>query len=85
MNQEGMGFSEALEHIKAGKRVRRESWFEKGLSIALIPGTGNINFQDRIDLRTTIPKADMPWTTISVADLLADDWQDVDEKPKQEE
>lgn len=81
-------FSEALEHIKDGKRLSREGWRKMGLFVFLVPGSifkvnrppllgiypegTEIHYLPHIDIR----KADgsiVPWV-VSQTDVMAEDW-----------
>lgn len=83
-----MNFSQALELIKAGKRVQREGWNGKGMFLFLVPGsTFEVNrppllgilpegtmveYHAHIDMKTAQGYV-IPWLA-SQADLLCDDW-----------
>ncbi len=87
-----MNFSEALQHIKEGKRVARMGWNGKRMFLFLVPGSTfkvnrppllgiypegtEINYHAHIDMRTADGKI-VPWLA-SQTDLLADDWSIVD-------
>lgn len=87
-----MNFSEALSHIKDGKRAAREGWNGKGMFLFLVQGStftvnreplqsilgeGTIaNYHAHIDMKTANGEI-VPWTA-SQTDLLADDWVIVD-------
>ena len=71
-------FSQALEWLKAGKRVRRTGWNGKGMWIRLVQpetpdhSTGMENLP-YIEMKTADGRL-VPWTA-SQTDLLADDWK----------
>ncbi len=87
-----MNFSEALNEIKAGRKVSRSGWNGKGMFIFLVPGSvfsvsrppllgiypeGTIiNYHAHVDMKTADEKI-VPWLC-SQTDLLADDWGVVD-------
>ena len=88
---EAMTFSEALEKIKAGKKVARAGWNGKGMFIFLVPGSRfkvnraplneiysegtEVEYHAHIDMKTAQGYV-VPWIA-SQADLLADDWGEV--------
>lgn len=82
----GLGFSSALELIKRGKRVQRLNWNGAGQWVMMMqPGVstykeGVIRFpiQDCIALKTAQGTIQPGWVP-SIGDLLAEDWQQVDE------
>lgn len=66
-----MNFGQALEHLKAGRRVAREGWSGKGMWLWLIQ-------PERPNCRPYIEMRDaqgffVPWVT-SQTDVLAEDW-----------
>lgn len=81
-------FSEALIHIKAGKKVARQGWDGKGMFIFLVPGSvfqvsrapllgicpegTTINYHAHIDMKTANDQI-VPWLA-SQTDVLAEDW-----------
>lgn len=83
-----MNFSEALEEIKAGKRLQREGWNGKGMFVFLVPGSKfrvnrepllsilgegtEVTYRPHIDLRAADGTVGV-WQP-SMADLLATDW-----------
>ena len=83
-----MDFSEALDAIKAGKKVARLGWNGKDMFLFLVPGSTfevnrppllgiypegtKINYHAHIDMRTAQGQI-VPWLA-SQADLLANDW-----------
>jgi len=83
-----VNFSEALIHIKAGRRLAREGWNGKGMFVFLVPGSefkvnrepllsmlgeGTVvQYHAHIDMKTQQGYI-VPWV-VSQADLLADDW-----------
>jgi hypothetical protein len=85
-----MTFSEALELIKAGKKVQRAGWNGKGMFVFLVPGSTfqvnrppllgiypegtTINYHAHIDMRTADGQI-VPWLA-SQTDILSDDWQE---------
>lgn len=82
-------FSQALEALKAGKRVSRAGWNGKGMFLFLVPGSTfqvnrppllgiyeegtTINYQSHIDMKTAQDTV-VPWQA-SQSDLLASDWR----------
>ena len=81
-----MNFSEALKHLKAGKKVSRAGWNGKGLHIAMqVPDKNSKMTQPYLYIDTTglraigktPPKGVVPWAP-SQTDILAEDWQLVD-------
>jgi Protein of unknown function (DUF2829) len=83
-----MTFSEALDALKAGRRVARVGWNGKGMFLFLVPGSTfqvnrapllgiypegtEINYHAHIDMKTAQGYV-VPWLA-SQADLLDDDW-----------
>jgi len=84
-----MNFSQALDEIKAGKRVCRAGWNGKGMFLFLVPGSvfkvsrapllgvfpegTEIQYHAHIDMKTA--QGDIvPWLC-SQTDMLADDWE----------
>ncbi len=90
-----MTFSEALENIKEGKRLQRAGWNGMYMFVFLVPGSTfrvnrapllgiypegtEINYQSHIDMKTADGTI-VPWLA-SQSDLLADDWQIVNDHP----
>lgn len=84
----GMNFGQALEALKAGKKVSRAGWNGKGMFLFLVPGSTfkvsrtplfgiyqegtEINYCPHIDMKTADNKV-VPWLA-SQTDVLADDW-----------
>lgn len=84
-----MNFSNALDFIKAGRRVARSGWNGKGMFVFLVAGSRfavsrepllshfgegtMIDYHAHIDMRTADGKI-VPWLA-SQADLLSDDWE----------
>lgn len=84
-----MTFSEALEEIKAGKRVARSGWNGKEMFLFLVSGSRfkvnrppllgiypegtEVQYHAHIDMKTAQGYV-VPWLA-SQADLLTDDWQ----------
>ena len=83
-----MDFGQALEALKAGKRVAREGWNGKGMFLFLVPGSQfqvnrapllgiypegtTINYHAHIDMKTAQDTV-VPWLA-SQTDVLAEDW-----------
>jgi hypothetical protein len=83
-----MNFSQALDQIKAGKKVSREGWNGKGMFVFLVPGSTikvnrapllsafpegtEIKYHSHVDMKTADNQI-VPWLC-SQTDLLADDW-----------
>ena len=81
-----MNFGEALEALKAGKKVARKGWNGKGIFIELqLPDehskmTSPYIYIDTTGLQTNnpdAPKSRVPWLA-SQTDMLAEDWQVVE-------
>lgn len=86
-----MNFSQALEEIKAGKKVARSGWNGKNMFVFLVPGSRftvnrapllgiypegtEIDYHAHVDMRTATGQI-VPWL-VSQTDLLADDWDAV--------
>jgi hypothetical protein len=84
-------FGDALELLKAGKRVARAGWNGKGMFLFLVPGSiftvsrppllgiypegTRIDYHAHIDMKTAQGYV-VPWVA-SQADVLADDWSEV--------
>lgn len=82
----GLSFSSALELIKRGKRVQRLNWNGAGQWVVMIYA-GNAAYtkggtyhkmQDCIGLKTAQGGMQPGWVP-SIGDLLAEDWQQVEE------
>jgi len=79
-----MDFSDALLHLKAGSKIRREGWNGKGIFVGMAePGpspdlfTARCLYIDTTGLRTKnkkAPKCRVPWLP-SHTDILAEDWE----------
>ena len=69
------GFSQALEWLKDGKRVKRTGWNGKGMWIRLVQPETPENLP-YIEMKTADGRL-IPWTA-SQTDLLADDWKVID-------
>ena len=83
-----MNFGEALDQLKAGRRVVREGWNGKGMFLFLVPGStfqvsrppllgiypegATIQYQPHIDMKTAQGTV-VPWLA-SQSDVLAEDW-----------
>lgn len=81
-------FGDALNALKAGKKVARAGWNGKGMFLFLVPGSTflvnrppllgiypegtEINYCPHIDMKTADGKV-VPWLA-SQTDVLADDW-----------
>ncbi len=81
-------FSDALRHIKAGRRVARVGWNGKGMFLFLVPGSHfkvnrppllgiypegtGIDYRPHIDMKTAQGDV-VPWVA-SQSDLIAEDW-----------
>jgi hypothetical protein len=83
-----MNFGQAIEALKAGRMVRRTGWNGKGMHIYLedsfsMPIRGGIHrgavrqYEPAICLFTAQGTHQPGWTA-SQADMLADDWQELD-------
>jgi len=89
----GMTFGDAIEAIKKGYKVARAGWNGKGMFLFLVPGSNfkvnrppllgiypegaEINYQPHIDMKTAQDTV-VPWLA-SQSDILADDWQIVED------
>jgi hypothetical protein len=87
-----MEFSEALQLVKAGRRVARRGWNGKDMFIFLVPGSKfsvnrppllgiypegtEIEYHAHIDMKTAQGYI-VPWLA-SQADLLAEDWLEIE-------
>jgi hypothetical protein len=85
---ESMNFSDALNEIKAGKKVSRNGWNGKGMFVFLVPGSvfqasrppllgiypegTTIRYHGHVDMKTADGMV-VPWLC-SQTDLLAEDW-----------
>lgn len=83
-----MNFGQALEALKAGRRVARDGWNGKGMFVFLIPGSNfkvnrppllgiypegtEINYRPHIDLKGADGSIST-WAP-SGSDVLAEDW-----------
>lgn len=83
-----MTFGEAVEQLKAGKKVARSGWNGKGMFLFLVPGSTfkvnrapllgiypegtEINYCPHIDMKTADGKI-VPWLA-SQTDVLGEDW-----------
>lgn len=81
-------FSEALIHLKSGKKVARQGWNGKGMFIFLVNGSTfqvnrppllgiypegtTINYHAHVDMKTADGMI-VPWLC-SQTDMLAEDW-----------
>lgn len=78
-----MDFSEALLHIKEGKKLQRVGWNGNGLWLEIQrPGENSkmtlpYIFMSYPDDAKTTPGCRVPWLA-SQTDMLAEDWQLVD-------
>lgn len=86
-----MNFGQALEALKAGKRVARAGWNGKGMFLYLVNGsqfTVNrppllgiypegtvIDYRPHIDMKTADGQC-VPWVA-SQSDLIVEDWSEV--------
>lgn len=82
-----MTFGEALQALKAGRRVARAGWNGKGMWLVLIkPGNatftrarvGSFDMQPCIGMKTAQGHMQPGWLA-SQADMLSDDWEEVGE------
>ena len=82
-----MNFGEAIEAMKAGKRLARNGWNGKGIYIQIqFPDinskmTSPYIYMDTTGLQTdnsAAPKVVVPWLA-SQTDMLAEDWEVLDE------
>ena len=86
-----MNFSDALNALKAGHRLRRSGWNGKGMFIFVVPGSTfkvnrepllsilgegtEVQYHSHIDMKTAQGYI-VPWLA-SQADLFAEDWETV--------
>ena len=86
-----MNFSDALNAIKEGKRLRRAGWNGKGMFVFLVAGSNfivnrepllsilgegaQVTYRPHIDMRDAEGKI-VPWLA-SQTDIMADDWEEV--------
>lgn len=83
-----MTFGEAIEALKGGKRAQRAGWNGKDMWIALIhPGNAmfvkfrsSLPMQPCIGMKTAQNEMQPGWLA-SQADMLADDWDIVEDVP----
>ncbi len=68
-----MNFGEALEALKAGRRVSRDGWNGKGMWIALQRPDANSKMTLPYIYMSTATRDLVPWLA-SQTDLLAEDW-----------
>lgn len=82
-----MTFGEALDALKAGKRVARAGWNGNGMWLLLINGwTVDVEYETVLHGRLPIPWIGLktvrdefvPWVA-SQTDVLAKDWMEVDD------
>jgi hypothetical protein len=79
-----MNFGEAIEAMKAGKRVARAGWNGKGMWLVLILAgnavhrsrAGEFDMQNCIGMKTAQGGMQPGWLA-SQADMLAEDWGEV--------
>lgn len=93
MKLPGFSFGEALVRLKAGGRVTRYNWNGKGMFLFLVNGSTfvvnrapllgiypagtSVDYRSHIDMKTA--QGDIvPWVA-SQTDLLADDWETVED------
>lgn len=76
-----MNFGDALDFVKAGKKVYRLGWNGKGMYIALVNGGDvmirgkSLDYHSYIEMKTAQGYS-IPWVA-SQTDLLSDDWEKV--------
>lgn len=81
-----MNIGEAVEALKAGKFVQRAGWNGKGMHLYLeegttwAKGTGSERHYDPYICLFTGAKRHQPGWNASTPDLLANDWQEVDQQ-----
>ena len=76
-----MNFGQAIEAMKAGKKVARAGWNGKGMWLRLVKNTWAINFEDDgcqfenfpYIVMKTVDEKIVPWLA-SQTDMLAEDW-----------
>lgn len=88
-----MNFGQAIEALKAGRKVAREGWNGKGMFLFLVPGSRftvnrppllgiypegtEIDYHAHVDMKTAQGYV-VPWLC-SQADMLAEDWTIVED------
>ena len=80
---DGLTFGQAIEVLKAGKKVARAGWNGKGMWLGLVKDTWAINFEVDNDIQKfenhpyivmkTVDEKIVPWLA-SQTDMLAEDW-----------
>ena len=80
---DGLTFGQAIEVLKAGKKVARAGWNGKGMWLGLVKDTWAINFEVLDDIQKfenhpyivmkTVDEKIVPWLA-SQTDMLAEDW-----------
>ncbi len=73
-----MDFSEALKHIKNGKKVTRKGWNGKGMYVSLVAHEGLCTGELPYLQLNTVDNKRVPWLA-SQTDLLSDDWEVLEE------
>lgn len=83
-----MNFGDAIVALKAGKMVRRTGWNGKGMHLYLEDGfampiragvyKGAVRQYEPVICMFTAQQRHQPGWLASQADMLADDWEDVD-------
>ena len=92
-----MDFGDAIRALKAGKRVVREGWNEKGMFLFLVNGSmftvnrepllsimgegTQVQYHAHVDMKTAQGYV-VPWLC-SQSDMLAEDWAEVGPENKE--
>lgn len=69
-----MNFGQAIEALKAGKRVRRSGWNGKGMWLALQRPDEHSKMTLPYIYMSTVQENLVPWLA-SQTDVLAEDWE----------
>lgn len=72
-----MNFGQAIDALKAGKKVRRSGWNGKGMFLSLCDGeiARDGNPSDPFIVMWTAQKTWQPGWLASQADMLGEDWE----------
>lgn len=92
LEEKGLTFGQAIELLKAGKRVARAGWNGKGMFLFLVPGSTftvnrppllgiypegtEVQYHAHVDMKTAQGYV-VPWLA-SQADILSEDWVEVE-------
>lgn len=70
-------FGEAIENLKAGRRVQRDGWNGKGMWLGLQVPDANSKMSLPYIYMSTVTGDLVPWLA-SQTDVLSDDWRALD-------